>query len=89
MTIPGVVFLKRLIGIEQEQVKQGKRFRDNLNGFELKQEKLAGLEEQLHDIVLSVEKQQDSIRARPSSAMSGEHRLELATGGKLAEENGT
>jgi len=83
-----IMFLKRLIGVEVEQKKQGKRFIDNLNGFDIKQKKLDGLEEQLNAIVLSVEEQQGSIRARPSSAMSGEHQLNLSVGGSL-EENGS
>jgi len=81
-----IVFLKRLMGIELEQKRQGKRFRENLNGFDLKQKKLDALEGQLQEIVVSVEEQQGSIRARPSSAMSGEHSLNLAVGGDLAED---
>jgi len=89
MKLPGTVFLMRMIGVEPEQQKQVKRFKDNLNGFDRKQSKLSDLEEQLHGIVLSVEEQQDSIRARPSSAMSGEHQLDLAVGGKLVGESGS
>lgn len=65
-----IVFLKRLIGTEEDQVRERERFHRNLNGFDTRQKELDGIEEQLTHILDAVEEQQDSIRARPSSIVS-------------------
>ena len=76
-----LVFLKRLIGVEEDQVREDERFRRNLDGFDERQGKLDGLEEQLGEILSGVETKQQVIRTRPSSATSGSHALNLNIGG--------
>jgi hypothetical protein len=65
-----IVFLKRLIGTEESQVRERERFRKNLNGFDTRQKEMDGIEDQLSRILDAVEEQQESIRARPSSIIS-------------------
>lgn len=72
-----IVFLKRLVGREESQVREGERFKKNLNGFDAKQRELAEIEVKLKEILDAVEEQQENIRTRPRSSMSGHHELKL------------
>jgi len=76
-----IIFLKRLIGVEEDQIREDERFKKNLNGFDDRQEKLDGLEDQLSEILAGVETKQRIICTRPGSAASGRYALNLQTGG--------
>ena len=79
-----IVFLKRLVGREEGQVREEERFKKNLNGFDAKQEELAEIETKLREVLDAIEDKQESIRARPRSSISGHHELKL--GGTDGEE---